>query len=112
MSDTLAQAQLGQSMQDLGHTIQSLDNLLKNVEAGKGSVGQLLQNDTLYLNIEAASRELQLLLEDLRLHPSRYVHISVFGKKDKAPKEPKAEKPAKSTKAGKATAKKTGAPEK
>ncbi|MDE7102791.1 MAG: MlaD family protein [Bacteroidales bacterium] len=92
LSDTLVQAQLGQSMQSLGETIQSLENLLKNIENGEGSVGQFLHNDTLYLNIEEASRQLQLLLEDLRLHPSRYVHISLFGKKDKAPAELKADK--------------------
>lgn len=100
VSDTLAQAQLGQSIQSLGETIQSLENMLRNIEKGEGSVGQFLQNDTLYRNIEAASLQLQLLLEDLRLHPGRYVHISLFGKKDKAPAEVKAnngktEKPAK-----------------
>lgn len=89
LSDTLAQAQLGQSMQSLGETIQSLETMLKSLEKGEGSAGQFLRNDTLYNNIEEASRQLQLLLEDLRLHPSRYVHISVFGRKDKAEKQRK-----------------------
>lgn len=84
LSDTLMQAQLGPSIQNLAQTINTLETLLKSIENGQGSAGKLIKNDSLYRNIEGASNELQLLLEDLRLHPSRYVHISLFGKKEKA----------------------------
>ena len=57
--------------------------LLSRLNAGEGSVGQFLANDTLYRNLENSSRQLNLLLEDVRLNPERYVHISVFGRKEK-----------------------------
>ena len=42
-------------------------------------------NDTrLYNNLNATSNKLNLLLDDVRVHPKRYVNISVFGKKDKS----------------------------
>jgi len=47
----------------------------------------LAKNDSLYKNLEASTNSLNLLLEDLRLHPKRYIHFSVFGRKDKAEKK-------------------------
>jgi phospholipid/cholesterol/gamma-HCH transport system substrate-binding protein len=47
-------------------------------------LGLLLNDKTLYQNLEATTRSLNTLLDDLRLHPKRYVSISVFGKKDKS----------------------------
>ncbi|HEX2616780.1 MAG TPA: hypothetical protein VHL57_04510, partial [Flavobacteriales bacterium] len=53
---------------------------------GQGTLGKLMKDDSLYNNLTAASHELDLLLEDLRMNPNRYVHLSLFGKKDKLPK--------------------------
>jgi phospholipid/cholesterol/gamma-HCH transport system substrate-binding protein len=55
------------------------------MDDGEGTLGQLANNDSLYTNLTAASNELDLLLEDMRLHPNRYVQVSVFGKKEKKP---------------------------
>ena len=41
------------------------------------------KSDRYYQNIKSSTKELELLLQDIRLHPTRYVNISVFGKKDK-----------------------------
>ena len=46
-------------------------------------MGRLMQDETLYENLADASRELDLLLQDFRLNPKRYVNVSVFGKKQK-----------------------------
>ena len=65
------------------------------MEAGKGTMGKLMKDDKMYTNFTSASKELELLLEDLRLHPTRYINVSVFGKKEKpyvAPKEVEAPK--------------------
>ena len=49
----------------------------------KGSMGKLLNDDAFYLNMKSSTKELELLLQDIRLYPTRYVNISVFGKKNK-----------------------------
>jgi len=54
---------------------------LDEINAGNGSLGMLVNNDSLYLGLEKSSKELAALLEDIKLHPERYVHLSVFGRK-------------------------------
>jgi len=56
---------------------------MKGLESGKGTMGKLLKDEALYANLEKTSKELELLLEDVRLNPTRYVNVSVFGKKNK-----------------------------
>ena len=58
------------------------------MESGKGSMGKLLKDEAMYNNLTKASKELELLLQDVRLHPTRYVNVSVFGKKEKPYVEP------------------------
>jgi phospholipid/cholesterol/gamma-HCH transport system substrate-binding protein len=70
-------------MRNLDSTVQSLDQLLAKIESGEGSLGKLVHNEDLYNNLSEASRELDLLLQDFRLNPKRYVNVSVFGKKQK-----------------------------
>ena len=53
------------------------------LEKGEGSVGQLLNNDSLYDNINKAAASLDRLLEDVKAHPSRYINITIFNKKKK-----------------------------
>ena len=56
---------------------------MSNLEQGKGTMGKLLNDDQLYKNLNATSTELELLLQDLRLNPTRYINVSLFGKKNK-----------------------------
>ncbi|MFN6178756.1 MAG: MlaD family protein [Flavobacteriales bacterium] len=86
LSGTLNGAEVKQMVADLNASTAKLKGLMEGLEAGQGSLGQLMKNDTLYANLEAATHELDLLLEDMRLNPNRYVHFSLFGKKDKQPK--------------------------
>lgn len=83
ISDSLAQADLAGTMAHLDGTVKSLDNLLARIESGEGSLGKLVYNEDLYNNLSEASRELDLLLQDFRLNPKRYVNVSVFGRKQK-----------------------------
>jgi phospholipid/cholesterol/gamma-HCH transport system substrate-binding protein len=46
-------------------------------------MGKLMKDETLYTNFAKTSKELELLLQDVRLHPTRYVNVSLFGKKNK-----------------------------
>ena len=96
LSDSLAGADLAGTMAHLDSTVKSLDKLLAKIESGEGSLGKLVYNEDLYNNLSAASRELDLLLQDFRLNPKRYVNVSVFGKKQKdytLPEDDPAENP-------------------
>jgi phospholipid/cholesterol/gamma-HCH transport system substrate-binding protein len=65
----------------LNATLAKVDGIMTNLSSGKGSMGKLLNDDAFYQNIKSSTKELELLLQDVRLYPTRYVNISVFGKK-------------------------------
>lgn len=83
VSNSLAEADLGKTMASLDATVNNLNSLLEKIESGEGSMGKLIHNEALYNNLTNATRELDLLLQDFRLNPKRYVNVSVFGKKQK-----------------------------
>jgi len=83
ISDSLNKADLGKTVRSLNHTLAKVDGIMANLNAGKGSAGKLLNDDALYNNLAKTSKELELLLQDVRLYPTRYVNVSLFGKKNK-----------------------------
>ncbi|WP_264564520.1 MlaD family protein [Flavobacterium sp. N3904] len=90
ISDSLNKADLGKTVRNLNATLSKVDGLMKGLDSGKGTMGKLIKDDALYNNLEKTSKELELLLQDVRLNPTRYVNVSVFGKKNKpyvAPKD-------------------------
>ena len=88
ISDSLAKADFGQTVKNLEKTLASVDKLLADMEQGNGTMGKLMKDEAMYNNFTQASKELELLLQDLRLHPTRYVNVSLFGKKEKPYKSP------------------------
>ena len=81
LSDSLNNAGLGSTLASLQSTVVSLDNIMSRLDNGDGTLGKLMTDKELYSNLNSASRELDLLLQDFRLNPKRYVNVSVFGKK-------------------------------
>lgn len=92
ISDTIALSNLSSTFLKLNTTVSDMSVIMHNIKQGNGSIGNLLYNDSLYLNVQNASNQLNLLLEDFRLNPKRYVNISVFGGKDKKDKKKKKNK--------------------
>lgn len=88
LSDTLAEADLGKTITELQSTIKNLNVILAGIENGEGSLGKLTKDEALYNNLEKSTKQLELLLQDLRLNPKRYVHFSIFGKKAKEYQNP------------------------
>lgn len=83
LSKELVESDLTQTIANLKGTVANLNVLLSKIEKGEGSLGKLANDDEFYNNLSNASRELDLLLQDFRLNPKRYVNVSVFGKKQK-----------------------------
>jgi phospholipid/cholesterol/gamma-HCH transport system substrate-binding protein len=94
-ADTLSQMQLAQTVERTNRSIDNLNQMLTQINQGQGSLGKLTKNDSLYNNLNQFAANLDALVVDLKANPKRYVSISVFGRKEKKPKE---EKPAKNVK--------------
>ncbi len=83
ISDSLSQADIGGTIRNLDASVKNLNSILIKMNEGDGSLGKLMNDKELYENLARASGELELLLQDFRLNPKRYVNVSVFGKKQK-----------------------------
>ena len=88
VSDSIAKINIGKTVKKLEQTLANVDKIMNDVQSGKGTMGKLMKDETLYTNFTKTSKELELLLQDLRLNPTRYVNVSLFGKKNKPYKAP------------------------
>lgn len=82
IADTLASSDIHASALSLKESLERTSALLDNINKGEGTAGQLITNDTLYNNLSKSLGSLDLLLQDLRENPRRYVHFSLFGRKN------------------------------
>lgn len=79
----IAITELKTTLNTANTAMKDLSEVLNKVEKGEGSMAKLMNDKKLYDNIEASTKNLNLLLQDLRLNPKRYAHFSLFGKKQK-----------------------------
>lgn len=82
ITDTLASADVYGTINNLKTSLEKTTQMLDNLNSGQGSAGQLLTNDSLYNNLNQSLRNLDILLQDMKENPKRYVHFSVFGRKN------------------------------
>lgn len=75
LGDTLDKANLGETVAGLDATLSNLNKVLSSIEAGEGTMGKLMKDEKLYNNFEAAAKELEELLQDIKLHPKRYFRV-------------------------------------
>jgi len=85
LSDSLAQVDIKKTLDQMDKALSGFQEIVDKINRGEGSMGLLVNNDTLYYELEGASRELHQLLEDIKLNPNRYVKVSVFGGKNNDP---------------------------
>ncbi|MBP6040826.1 MAG: MCE family protein [Flavobacterium sp.] len=83
ISDSLNKANLGKTVKSFNTSLAKIDAILLDLDSGKGSAGKLLKDEALYSNLKSTTKEMELLLRDVRLFPTRYINVSVFGKKNK-----------------------------
>ncbi len=89
VSDSLVKSDIINTVANAGRAMENVATVMEKINEGDGTMGQLINNDSLYTNLEHASKELDLLLEDMRVNPKRYVHFSIFGRKEKTEDKPK-----------------------
>lgn len=75
ITDSIAKANLAGTIQQLKSTITNFNSILVTIENGEGSMGKLMQDEGLYNNLEGATKEMEALLKDIKLHPKRYFRI-------------------------------------
>jgi phospholipid/cholesterol/gamma-HCH transport system substrate-binding protein len=83
-TSNLAAAKIPETVENLQSAVNEFKGLIAKMNSNNGSLGLLLNDKRLYQNLEGTSRSLNTLLDDVRIHPKRYVSISVFGRKDKS----------------------------
>lgn len=84
ITDSLAAADIYTSVMNLKTSLENASVMIDNLNNGKGTAGQLLTNDSLYTNLNNSLVSLNVLLEDMKANPKKYVHFSIFGKKSSA----------------------------
>jgi len=83
LSDSLVNSNLTATVKNMEATVTNLNKILASIESGEGTLGKLLKDEEMYTNLTNASKELEELLNEMKLHPKRFVHFSLFGKRDK-----------------------------
>ncbi len=79
-SDTLTQVDIAAIVNDLEHAVASFENVADKINNGEGTAAKLINDPSVYNNLEKATRQLDQLIQDVKLNPKRYVHFSIFGK--------------------------------
>lgn len=81
VSDDVAKSNILETLQSANTAIADLQATINKINKGEGSVGLLLNDDTLYQNLNNAAKNLDNLMIDIKARPKRYVSFSVFGGK-------------------------------
>ncbi|TAE15018.1 MAG: MCE family protein [Bacteroidetes bacterium] len=82
-TDKLAKSNIDGMINKLDASAEALQTTMQKLTTTEGTAGKLLNDDELYRNLANTILSLNILMDDLRAHPKRYVQLSVFGKKDK-----------------------------
>jgi len=89
ISDSLAKADIINVINNTNKALTDVAQIVEKINTGNGTLGLLINNDSVYNNLEKASSDLQKLIEDLHNNPKRYMHFSIFGKKNIPPGDAK-----------------------
>jgi phospholipid/cholesterol/gamma-HCH transport system substrate-binding protein len=84
--DSLHALKLNEAVASTKKSLATLQYIMADLQAGKGTIGKLMKNDSVYLHLNRTMADLDRLFINLKEDPKRYVHFSLFGKKDKKAK--------------------------
>jgi phospholipid/cholesterol/gamma-HCH transport system substrate-binding protein len=85
-SDSLVSSEIKSAINNTNKTLAETSLILEKINSGEGTAGMLVNNDTLYHNLKNAAASLDILIKDLNEHPKKYVHFSIFGRKNESEK--------------------------
>lgn len=83
LTSGLAKVDIVATMANIDETLKNCRELTDKLNSNEGSLGKFINDPSLYDNLNATMRDADSLMIDLKSHPKRYVHFSIFGKKDK-----------------------------
>ena len=81
ISDSVAAADLKGTILNARNAIAELQDIVGDINNGKGTVGKLIKDDKLYADLDSTVKSLDVLLKDVKANPYRYVNVSLFGGK-------------------------------
>lgn len=87
LTHNLNQLDLNSTLQSVNATISNVNSMITRMQNPDGTLGKLINDPTLYENLSKTAGSADILLKDLQKNPKRYVHFSIFGKKDKQPEK-------------------------
>lgn len=87
ISDTIAKSNFSSTINNVNKSLQDFSIAMEKVTKGHGSLGLLLNNDSLYNNLSSTAGSLDSLIKDINANPKKYVHFSMFGGKNKPAKK-------------------------
>jgi phospholipid/cholesterol/gamma-HCH transport system substrate-binding protein len=79
ISDSVAGSELRSAINRANESLDQTHQILKKINNGEGNIGLLVNNDSLYNNLESLTGEIDRLMKDLQENPKKYIHVSVFG---------------------------------
>jgi len=78
LSDTLAKAKISETLLSTNEAMNQVSTIVERINEGEGTLGMLVNDDSLYIQLEKSASELNLLIEDIRTNPKKYVKFSIW----------------------------------
>lgn len=83
LTDSLLTVDFKSAIGEATTTMRNLNSMLEDAAQGNGTIGKLLKDEELYDELNETNERLQVLVDDIKANPQRYIHFSVFGAKTK-----------------------------
>ena len=83
LTKNLSDLDIAMTMAKVNNTLQNVEQMTAKLNSNDGTLGLLMRDQELYRNLTSTMSHTDSLMMDLKQHPKRYVHFSIFGKKDK-----------------------------